>query len=156
MSTTIPSVQDRILALRQLFPLLPLREARPLFEASGERGERVTPWIQYYVSDVNCDDTDRIAELLGTPSAVVGAQLEAFFDATSGGALLETRTVLDGVERVLDFAQFAGYQDDDGAPTAIWWTLLLPVLHPSLDAAYVGAQLGGTYGAETLRGTRED
>jgi hypothetical protein len=154
VSTRIPSVQDRIVALRQLFPLLPLREPQPLFEASGERGEHVTPWIQYYVSDVNCDDTDRIAELLGTPSTVVDAQLEAFFEATRGGALLETRSVVEGlpsVERVWDFERFAATdQDDDGPATAIWWSLALPVLHPSLDAAYVLAQLGGSYGAEDL------
>jgi hypothetical protein len=163
-SDRVPSVEQRIDALRALFPLLPLHDPQPLFTEAG-RGKRVIPWIQYYVGEVNIDYTDRFAARLKTSPEIVHAQLDAFFAylhpslrrmgagyAPEGEPrLLHTRKALQGLpslERVFEFEQYAEHADKDGPPTAIWWTLRLPVLSPAVDTALLGAQLGGQYGAE--------
>jgi len=144
-------VEERVAALREIFPLLPLRDTHALFTEKGTRGVRVVPWIQYYVCDVNLDDVDRIATILGTDPMTIHAQLDAFFEAYRAPSLLETRDALEGIPsltRVFDFAQFARHHDSEGPATALWWTLCLPVLAPSRTTALVRAQIGGNYGAE--------
>jgi hypothetical protein len=144
-----PSLDQRISVLRELVPLLPLNDPRPLFTEKG-RGKRVTPWIHYLVSIGNSDDADRIATLLGTTRKIVFSEFEQLCNERET-ITLETRTVLEGLpslRRVLDFEQFAAHHDSDDPPSAIWWSLCLPVLKPSLDVAFIATTLWGRFGGE--------
>jgi hypothetical protein len=148
-TANVPSLDQRISVLRELVPHLPLEEPRPLFTENG-RGICVTPWIHYLVSTGNSDDADRVAARLGTTREIVFAEFEQLCNERET-ITLETRTVLEGLpslRRVLDFEQFAAHHDSDDPPTAIWWSLCLPVLTPSLDVGFIATTLWGRFGGE--------
>lgn len=147
----VPSLEQRVSALREIFPFLPLTEPRPLFTRTG-RGDSVVPRLYYQVSaNGNIDASARVAQMLGTSQALVDAEYGFDDDAPSVDARLVTLEILGGLtrpERILEFPEFALHNDSDGAPTALWWYLMLPVLTPELDTAFVPAQLNGKFGAE--------
>jgi hypothetical protein len=147
----IPSLEQRASALREIFPFLPLSEPRALFTHKG-RGETVVPRLYYQISvSGNIDGSARVAQMLGTTDALVVAEYGFVDGAPSVDTSLVTREILQGLtppERILEFPEFALHNDSDGAPTALWWYLMLPVLTPELDTAFVSAQLNGKFGAE--------
>jgi hypothetical protein len=147
----VPSLEQRVSALREIFPILPLSEPQALFTRKG-RGESVVPRLYYQISgNGNIDASARVAQMLGTTQALVDAEYGFVDDAPSVDARLVTREILEGLtppERILEFPEFALHNDSDGAPTALWWYLMLPVLTPELDTAFASAQLNGKFGAE--------
>jgi len=147
---SIPTEAERITALREIFPLLPLQTPQPLPLPDGTLGAPVVPWVQYYVSAGNCDASGRIAEVLGMPEDDVSAQMDEAIDRVDGqgGEMLLTEKLLEGLpgdHRVFTLAQFDRAHESN---TEVWWTIDLPVLTPSRDVAFVNAQLGASSNAE--------
>ncbi len=144
---SIPTEAERIAALREIFPLLPLNEPQPLPLPDGTLGAPVVPWIQYYVSSGNCDAAGAIARVLGMPEDDVFTQLDDVTDGR-GGDMILTKDVLEGVpgaHRVFTFVQFERAHERN---TEVWWTIDLPVLNESRDMAFINAQQGASTNAE--------
>ena len=147
---SIPTEAERIAALREIFPSLPLKTPQPLPLPDGTLGAPVVPWIQYYVSPGNCDASGAISRVLGMPEDDVFTQLDDVIDRIEGhgGDMILTSDVLEGVpgaHRVFTFAQFERAHESN---TEVWWTIDLPVLNDSRDVAFINAQLGASTNAE--------
>ncbi len=143
----MPMAEERHRVLRAVFPLLPLRQHRALFTRTG-RGLGVEPWLQHHLTFSNSDESGNIAKLLGTTRHCVFAQLEDFEGLST---VLDTREALAGLpgaDRVLTAQQFDKHIRSEDRPTTLWWYLMLPVLTPSREVAFVQATLSGRFGAE--------